>query len=216
MRVVLGEDSVLLRESVAKLLERHDFEVVGTAGDEDGLMREVRAHRPEVAIVDIRMPPTHTDEGIRAARAIRAELPETGVLVLSQYAEEECAYALLGDGTEGLGYLLKDGVSEVQSFLDAVRRVARGGTALAPEVVAQLLDRGPGNDPLAVLTGRERDVLALMAEGLTNEGIAARLQIGERAVEHHVTGIFDKLLSDAAPGEHRRVLAVLRYLESTA
>ena len=212
MRVVIGDDTVLLREGVAKLLERHGFEVVAQAGDGEELLRKVRAHKPDVALVDIRMPPSHTDEGIRAALAIRGEMPSVGVVVLSQYVEEAYAMQLLGDGAEGLVYLLKDRVTDVAAFTDAVRRVAGGGSAVDPEVIAHLLKRRPADDPLAELTPREREVLELMAEGLTNRGIAERLVVTDGAVERHVTGIFSKLLLDAGPEQHRRVLAVLAYL----
>jgi len=214
VRVVLGEDSVLLREGVARLLEDAGMEVVGQAGDFDDLMRKVRAHKPDVALVDIRMPPTHTDEGLRAAHAIRQELPDTGVLVLSQYVEEGYAMDLLAESAEGVGYLLKDRVADVERFIDAVRRVADGGSALDPEVVSQMLGRRRGEDPLAELTPREREVLGLMAEGRSNSAIAQELVVTERAVEKHVTGIFSKLDLGATPEDHRRVLAVLTYLKA--
>jgi DNA-binding NarL/FixJ family response regulator len=214
VRIVIGEDSVLLREGLANLLESRGFEVVARAGDADDLLRKVRAHKPDVAIVDIRMPPLHADDGIQAAHTIRVDLPETGVLVLSQYAEEEYATQLLSDGAEGVGYLLKDRIADVDAFVDAIRRVARGGSALDPQIVAALLDRRRPEDSLADLTPKEREVLALMAEGLTNQGIAERLVVTESAVERHVTGIFSKLRLDAMPHGHRRVLAVLRFLQS--
>jgi DNA-binding NarL/FixJ family response regulator len=214
VRVVLGEDSVLLREGVARLLEDAGMEVVGQAGDFDDLMRKVRAHKPDVALVDIRMPPTHTDEGLRAAHAIREELPDTGVLVLSQYVEEGYAMDLLADSAEGVGYLLKDRVADVERFIDSVRRVADGGSALDPEVVSQMLGRRRAEDPLAELTPREREVLGLMAEGRSNNAIAEELVVTERAVEKHVTGIFSKLDLGATPQDHRRVLAVLTYLKA--
>jgi DNA-binding NarL/FixJ family response regulator len=214
MRVVLGEDSVLLREGVARLLEDAGMEIVGQAGDFDDLMRKVRAHKPDVALVDIRMPPTHTDEGLRAAHAIREELPDTGVLVLSQYVEESYAIDLLADSAEGVGYLLKDRVADVDRFVDAVRRVADGGSALDPEVVSQMLGRRRAEDPLAELTPREREVLGLMAEGRSNHAIAEELVVTERAVEKHVTGIFSKLDLGPTPEDHRRVLAVLTYLKA--
>jgi DNA-binding NarL/FixJ family response regulator len=213
MRVVIGEDSVLLREGVARLLTDHGIEVVGSAGDYDDLLRKVRAHKPDVAIVDIRMPPTHTDEGLRAAHVIREELPQTSVLVLSQYAEEDYALELLGDGQEGTGYLLKDRVADVERFVDAVRRVAAGGSALDPEVVALLLGRRRGDGPLDALTPREREVIALMAEGRSNQAIAGEMVVTDRAVEKHVTSIFGKLGLTATPEDHRRVLAVLAYLK---
>jgi DNA-binding NarL/FixJ family response regulator len=216
VRVVIAEDSVLLREGIARLLESTGIEVVGQAGDAEDLLRKVRGHRPDVAIVDIRMPPGHSDEGLRAAQAIRTELPEVGVLVLSQYLEEGYAMELLEGGTDGVGYLLKDRVTDVDAFLDGVRRVADGGSVLDPKVVQELLGRRRRDDPLEQLTPRERDVLELMAEGLTNQGIAERLVVTEKAVERHVTSIFSKLVIDARPGEHRRVLAVLTFLRSAA
>ena len=212
MRVIVADDSVLLREGVVRLLEEAGFEVVGQAGDGEELMRKARAHKPDVAIVDIRMPPTHTDEGLRAARAIREELPDTGVLVLSQYIEEEYALELLGDDAAGVGYLLKDRVSDLERFIDAIRRVAEGGSALDPEVVSQMLGRRRVEDPLAELTPREREVLALMAEGRSNRAIADALVVSERAVEKHVTSIFAKLNLPLAAEDHRRVLAVLAFL----
>jgi DNA-binding NarL/FixJ family response regulator len=214
VRVVVAEDSVLLREGIVRLLEEAEIEVVGQAGDGEDLLRKVRAHKPDVAVTDIRMPPTHTDEGLRAAREIRAELPGVGVLVLSQYVEEGYALDLLADNAAGLGYLLKDRVADVDAFLDAVRRVAGGGSALDPEVVSQLLGRKRRDDPLAELTPREREVLGLMAEGRSNHAIAEHLVITDRAVEKHVTGIFGKLGLSATPDDHRRVLAVLTYLKS--
>ena len=213
MRVVLGEDSVLLREGVARLLEDSGFEVVGRAGDAEDLLRKVRAHKPEVAIVDIRMPPTHTDEGLRAARTIRAELPDTAVLVLSQYVEEDYALDLLAGSAEGVGYLLKDRIADVDRFIDSIRRVADGGSALDPEVVSQMLGRRRAVGPLDQLTPREREVIGLMAEGRSNHAIAAELVITDRAVEKHVTSIFSKLDLPATADDHRRVLAVLAYLK---
>ena len=214
MRVVLGEDSVLLREGVARLLEDSGFEVVGRAGDAEELVRKVRAHKPDVAIVDIRMPPTHTDEGLQAARLIRAELPETAVLVLSQYVEEDYAFDLLADRAEGVGYLLKDRIADVERFIDSVRRVSEGGSALDPEVVSLMLGRRRRAGPLDELSPREREVLALMAEGRSNRGIAQELIVTERAVEKHVTSIFGKLNLPATGDDHRRVLAVLAYLKT--
>jgi DNA-binding NarL/FixJ family response regulator len=212
VRVVVAEDSVLLREGVVRLLQEAGIEVVGQAGDGEDLLRKVRAHKPDVAITDIRMPPTNTDEGLRAAREIRADLPEVGVLVLSQYVEEDYAMNLLADNAAGLGYLLKDRVADVDAFLDAVRRVADGGSALDPEVVSQLLGRKRRDDPLEELSSREREVLGLMAEGRSNHAIAEHLVITDRAVEKHVTSIFAKLDLSATPEDHRRVLAVLTYL----
>jgi len=213
VRVIVAEDSALLREGVVRLLEESGFEVVGQAGDGEELMRKVRAHRPDVAVVDVRMPPSHTDEGLRAAREIRAELPEVAVLVLSQHVEAAYARDLLAESAEGLGYLLKDRVADVDTLADAVRRVGGGGSVLDPEVVSQMLGRARREDPLAALSPREREVLALMAEGRTNAAIAAELVVTERAVEKHVTGIFAKLDLRAGGDEHRRVLAVLRFLD---
>jgi DNA-binding NarL/FixJ family response regulator len=212
MRVVLAEDSVLLREGIARLLEDSGFEVVGQAGTAEELLLKVRSYSPEVAIVDIRMPPTHTDEGLRAAREIREKHPETGVLVLSQYIEPEYALDLLSESAEGVGYLLKDRISDVTEFAGAVRRVAEGGSALDPAVVGLLVGRSRKDDPIAALTPREREVLELMAEGRSNGAISERLFITERAVEKHVTGIFGKLRLPADAADHRRVLAVLAFL----
>jgi DNA-binding NarL/FixJ family response regulator len=214
VRVVVADDSVLLREGLVRLLEDDGFAVVGQAGDAPDLLRKVAAHRPDVAIVDVRMPPTNTDDGLRAAREIRERQPDVGVLVLSQYVEEDYAAELLGTDAAGVGYLLKDRVSDVAQFGDAVRRVARGGSALDPEVVGRLLGRRRRDDPLAVLTPREREVLGLMAEGRSNLGIAAALVITERAVEKHVTSILEKLRLPPTAQDHRRVLAVLRYLQA--
>jgi DNA-binding NarL/FixJ family response regulator len=213
MRIVVAEDSVLLREGVVRLLEESGFDVVAQAGDAEDLLRKVRAHKPDVAIVDVRMPPTQTDEGLRAAGKIRAELPAVGVLVLSQYVEESYARELLADNAEGLGYLLKDRVADIDAFTEAVRRVGSGGSALDPEVVSHLLGRQRRDDPLAELTPREREVLGLMAEGRSNASIAETLVVTERAVEKHVTSIFSKLDLASSPDDHRRVLAVLRFLE---
>jgi DNA-binding NarL/FixJ family response regulator len=214
MRVVLADDSVLLREGVARLLEEAGIEVVGQSGDADDLLRKVHAHRPDVAVVDVRMPPTHTDEGLRAAAAIRESHPETGVLVLSAYIDEGPALELLSDSAEGLGYLLKDRVGDIDAFVDAVRRVADGGSALDPEVVSRLLGRRRREDPLERVTPREREVLGLMAEGRSNHAIAEQLVVTERAVEKHVTSIFGKLGLPPTQDDHRRVLAVLAYLNS--
>jgi DNA-binding NarL/FixJ family response regulator len=199
---------------IVRVLERGGAEVVAQAGDPEDLMRKVRAHHPDLAIVDIRMPPTHSDEGLRAAQEIRDELPGIGVLVLSQYLDEGYAMKLLGDGAAGVGYLLKDRVTDTEAFLDAVRRVGNGGSALDPQVVQDLVGRRGDRDPLAVLTPRERTVLELMAEGRTNLGIAEALVVTEKAVERHVTSIFAKLVREPAPQGHRRVLAVLTYLRS--
>jgi len=214
LRAVVADDSLLIREGVVGVLRSGGIEVVAQAGDEEGLLRAVRAHRPDVAVTDIRMPPTHTDEGVRAARAIRAELPGTGVLVLSQHAEERYAVALLGDSAAGLGYLLKDRVGDVDGFVDAVRRVGDGGSALDPEVVSRLLGRRRRSDPLEGVTPREREVLGLMAEGRSNHAIAEQLVVTDRAVEKHVTSIFGKLGLPPTQDDHRRVLAVLAYLKS--
>ena len=209
---MIGEDSVLLREGIARLLGEAGIEVVGQAADAEDLLRKVRAHKPDVAIVDIRMPPDNTDDGLRAAATIREELPGTGILVLSQYVEEHYAVDLLAAGSEGVGYLLKDRVAEVDRFIDALRRVEEGGSVLDPEVVAQMLGRRRDAGPLETLTDREREVLKAMAEGQTNKGIAAELFVSERAVERHVTSIFQKLDLSGEDGGHRRVLAVLAYL----
>jgi DNA-binding NarL/FixJ family response regulator len=214
MRVVVADDSVLLREGVVRLLEENGFEVVGQAGDAEDLIRKVKAHKPDVAVVDIRMPPTNTDDGLRAALEIRAELPDTGVLVLSQYVEEGYALDLVGESAGGVGYLLKDRVADVERFVDSVRRVADGGSALDPEVVSPLVGRARRDDPLAELTPREREVLELMAEGRSNNAIAEVMVVTERAVEKHVTSIFGKLGLAPAPEDHRRVLAVLAFLRA--
>ena len=215
MRVVIADDSVLLREGLARLLADAGFEVVGQAGDAEDLLRKVRAHRPEVAVTDIRMPPTQTDEGLRAAQEIRRELPEVGVLVLSQYIDQDYAFELLEGSAEGIGYLLKDRVSDVENFTEAVRRVAAGGSVLDPQVVTQLLGRQKRSeaDALGRLTPREREVLALMAEGRSNGAIAKELVVTERAIEKHVTSIFSKLKLTTAEDSHRRVLAVLAFLK---
>ena len=215
LRVVVADDSVLLREGIVRLLgESDDFEVVAQAGDADDLLRKVGAHRPHVAVVDIRMPPTHTDDGLRAALEIRASHPDTSVLVLSQYVEEGYALELVGDSAGGVGYLLKDRVADVEVFVDAVKRVAAGGSVLDPEVVSQLLGRARRDDPLENITPREREVLELMAEGRSNHAISDQLVVTERAVEKHVTSIFGKLGLPPAPEDHRRVLAVLKFLRS--
>jgi DNA-binding NarL/FixJ family response regulator/class 3 adenylate cyclase len=212
MRIVLADDSVLLREGIARLLEDAGFEVVAQSGTADDLIRHVGMHKPDVALVDIRMPPTQSDEGLRAAKQIRERWPETGVLVLSQYVEPAYAMELLGENAEGVGYLLKDRVSDVDEFAAAVRRVGEGGSALDPAVVSQLVGRRRRDDPLEELTPREREVLELMAEGRSNQAIAERLVITLRAVEKHVTSIFSKLRLPASAEDHRRVLAVLTYL----
>jgi DNA-binding NarL/FixJ family response regulator len=212
MRIVIADDAVLVREGTARLLEEAGFEVVAQAADAEDLLRKVRAHRPDVAIVDVRMPPNNTDDGLLAALTIRDELPEVGILLLSQYVEDRYLAQLLGEGAEGVGYLLKDRVAEIERLGEAVRRVAEGGSVLDPEVVAQMLGRRRGDDPLDTLTGRERQVLELMAEGRTNRAIAGELFVSERAVERHVTSIFSKLGLSTSEQDHRRVLAVLAYL----
>jgi DNA-binding NarL/FixJ family response regulator len=214
VRVVIADDSVLLREGIARILGDAGMDVVGQSEDADDLMLKVRSYAPDVAIVDIRMPPTHTDEGLRAAIAIRETYPGIGVLVLSQYVEEAYALELLSQSTESTGYLLKDRVADVDSFTDAVRRVASGGSALDPEVVALLLGRRRREDPLQSITPREREVLGLMAEGRSNAAIAEALVVTERAVEKHVTSIFSKLDLTPTVEDHRRVLAVLAYLRA--
>jgi DNA-binding NarL/FixJ family response regulator len=212
MRVVIAEDAVLLRAGLERLLTEGDFEVVGTVGDGPGLIAAAAALRPDIAIVDVRMPPTHTDEGLRAALEVRRLVPATAILVLSQYVEERYALELIGSNAEGVGYLLKDRVADVAEFLAAVRRVGEGGTALDPEVVAQLLGRRRRGNPLEALSPREREVLALMAEGRSNAAIAAELVVTDGAVEKHVSNIFAKLGLPATASDHRRVLAVLTYL----
>jgi DNA-binding NarL/FixJ family response regulator len=204
---------VLLREGIARLLEDQGFEVAAQSGTAEDLLRHVGMHKPDVAIVDIRMPPTQTDEGLRAAQQIRERWPDTGVLVLSQYVEPGYAMELLGENAEGVGYLLKDRVSDVEEFAAAVRRVGEGGSALDPAVVSQLVGRRRRDDPLQDLTPREREVLELMAEGRSNQAIADRLVITLRAVEKHVTSIFGKLRLSSTDQDHRRVLAVLTYLK---
>jgi DNA-binding NarL/FixJ family response regulator len=214
VRVVVADDSVLLREGIVRILADSGFDVVGQAGDAEDLVRKVAAHKPDVAIVDVRMPPTNTDDGLRAAQKIRAEYPTCGVLVLSQYIEEGYALELLSENAEGVGYLLKDRVADVERFTESVRRVGEGGSALDPEVVAQLLGRRRREDPLEELSPREREVLELMAEGRSNRAIAENLVVTERAVEKHVTSIFGKLKLPPTQEDHRRVLAVLRFLRA--
>ena len=216
MRVILADDSLLLREGLARLLAEAGIEVVAQAGDGEDLLRKVNGHKPDVAIVDVRMPPTHTDEGLRAAAEILERLPGTGVLVLSQYIDEGYAVELLQGSAEGIGYLLKDRVADVSAFIDALRRVGEGGSALDPEVVAQLLGRRRANDPLDRLTPREREVLGHMAEGRSNAAIARKLVVTERAIEKHVTSIFSKLGLSTVEDGHRRVLAVLAYLDGSS
>ncbi|MFJ5676035.1 response regulator [Streptomyces sp. NPDC093097] len=219
MRVVIAEDSVLLREGLTRLLTDRGHEVVAGVGDGEALVRTVAelagaGTPPDVVVADVRMPPSHTDEGVRAALRLRRDHPEVGVLVLSQYVEEQYATELLAGSSRGIGYLLKDRVAEVREFVDAVVRVAGGGTALDPEVVAQLLGRSRKQDVLAHLTPREREVLGLMAEGRTNSAVARQLVVSDGAVEKHVSNIFLKLGLAPSVGDHRRVLAVLTYLNS--
>ncbi|MEZ0069128.1 DNA-binding NarL/FixJ family response regulator [Streptacidiphilus sp. MAP12-20] len=220
LRVVIAEDSVLLREGLTRLLTDRGMEVVGAVGDGEGLLKLVdelagsAVGVPDVVVADVRMPPTHTDEGVRACIELRGRHPEVGTLVLSQYVEERYASELLAGTTRGVGYLLKDRVAEVREFVEAVTRVAAGGTALDPEVVAQLLGRSRRHDTLAVLTPREREVLGLMAEGRSNTAVARQLVVSDGAVEKHVSNIFLKLGLAQSPEDHRRVLAVLTYLNS--
>jgi DNA-binding NarL/FixJ family response regulator len=213
VRAVIADDSVLLREGLARLLEEAGFEVVGQSGTADDLLLKVRSYSPDVAIVDIRMPPTNTTEGLEAAKQIRERFPDVGVLLLSQYIEAGYALDLLQANAEGVGYLLKDRIHDVTEFADAVRRVGEGGSALDPAVVSRLVGRRRVDDPLADLTPREREVLELMAEGRSNQAIAERLVVTPRAVEKHVTSIFSKLRLPASAEDHRRVLAVLTFLK---
>jgi DNA-binding NarL/FixJ family response regulator len=214
VRVVVADDSVLLREGLVRLLQEAEFEVVAQVGEAEELRTAVRREKPDIAIVDIRMPPTHTDEGAQAAARIREQDPEVGLLLLSQVIELGHALKLFSESPEGFGYLLKDRVLDIDDFLDAVRRVARGGTAVDPEVVAQLLGRRTATGPLEELTPREREVLALMAEGRSNHGICAKLFLSPKTVETHVASIFLKLGLRQAPDDHRRVLAVLAHLNA--
>jgi DNA-binding NarL/FixJ family response regulator len=216
LRVVIGEDDVLLREGIARLLAEAGFEVAAQTGDALDLLRKALAHRPDVAIVDVQMPPGGRDDGLRAAIELRRQRPGTGVLVLSQVYEEHYALDLIGERAEGAGYLLKERVGDVEEFIDAVQRVAAGGSALDPEVVGRMLGRRRTEGPVARLTPRERDVLASMAEGKSNQGIAEALVVTEAAVEKHVTNIFHKLGLGHAPTEHRRVRAVLTHLRDSA
>ena len=212
MRLILADDSVLFREGMALVLERAGFDVVGQAGDAAGLLALAGQERPDVSIVDIRMPPGHSTEGLVAARELRRTLPTIGILILSQYVETRHVVGLLGDAPEGLGYLLKDRVADVEQFTEAVRRVAAGGTVIEPELVVQLLGRPRRRGPLDELTPREREVLALMAEGLSNQAICDRLVLSSKTIEAHVRGVLGKLAIEAGPDHHRRVLAVLAYL----
>jgi DNA-binding NarL/FixJ family response regulator len=212
VRVVIAEDSLLFREGLARVLQDAGFEVVAQAGDAASLHHAVIRTKPDVAIVDVRMPPTQTDEGARAAKQIRERYPEIGLLVLSQVVEARHALELLSESPEGFGYLLKDRVMDLDEFLDAVRRVGRGGTAIDPQVIAQLFGRRRAENPLGDLTPREREVLSLMAEGRSNRGICDKLVLSPKTVESHVNNIFTKLRLARAPDDHRRVLAVLAYL----
>ena len=214
MRVVIADDAAIIREGAARLLEEAGFDVVAQAGDAEDLLRKVRAHKPDVAIIDVRMPPDNVDDGLRAALTIREELPDVGLLLLSQYVEDRYLGELLGAGAEGVGYLLKDRVAEVDRLVEAVRRVGDRGSVLDPEVVALMLGRSREEGPLDALTEGERRVLALMAEGRTNRAIAEELFISERGVERHVTSIFAKLDLPPTAQDHRRVLAVLTYLRA--
>jgi DNA-binding NarL/FixJ family response regulator len=214
VRVVIAEDSVLLRAGLVRLLSDSGADIVADVGDADAALAAVDQHRPDIVVMDVRMPPTHTDEGIRAALAVRRSFPDTAVLVLSQYVEQHYATELLAGDTAGVGYLLKDRVADVTEFVEAVRRVAAGGTALDPEVVSHLLSRSRRREPLDSLTPRETEVLGLMAEGRSNAAIAADLVISDGGVEKHVSSIFSKLGLAPAESDHRRVLAVLRYLEA--
>jgi DNA-binding NarL/FixJ family response regulator len=215
LRVVVGEDDVLLREGIARLLGDAGFDVVAQAGDATDFLRKALAHRPDVAVVDVQMPPRGEDDGLRAALELRECRPGTGVLVLSQFYEERYALDLIGDRAEGVGYLLKERVGDVSAFVSAVERVANGGSALDPEVVGRMLGRRRDPGPLDELSPRERAVLAAMAEGKSNRGIAEDLSITPAAVEKHVTGIFNKLGLGPTPTEHRRVLAVLTYVRES-
>jgi DNA-binding NarL/FixJ family response regulator len=215
VRVVLGEDDVLLREGIARLLTEAGFEVVAQAGDAEDFLRKALAHHPDVAVVDIQMPPGSGDDGLRAALRLRDRLPETGVLLLSQYYDDTYALDLIGDSAEGVGYLLKERVGDVEAFTDAVARVAAGGSALDPEVVGRMLGRRRHEGPLDDLSPREREVLAQLAEGKSNHGIAQALVVSNASVEKHVTAIFQKLGLETSPTGHRRVLAALTYLRES-
>ena len=212
MRIVIADDSLLVREGIASLLRRAGIEVVGEADDGEGLLREVAEHDPDVAIIDVRMPPTHTEEGLEAAREVRARHPKIGIVILSQHVEIGVAMRALVENPEGLGYLLKDRVTDLEDFAGTLRHVAAGGSALDPQVVSRLLADPRGDGPLTRLTPREQEVLPLVAEGRSNKGIADRLVITERAVQKHVTAIFSKLELSATEDDHRRILAVLAYL----
>ncbi len=214
IRVLVGEDQPFVREGILRVLQEGGFDVVGAAGDARELVRMAEAYRPDVIIADIQMPPDHSDDGLRAALAIRAARPGVGVLVLSQFLEDSYAFALVADGAQGVGYLLKEKVGDLRAFTEAVRRVADGGSVLDPDVVARLVGRQRKAGPLAVLTPREREVLQLIAEGRSNAGVANQLVVTVAAVERHVTSIFDKLGLRQSPDAHRRVLAVLKYLQA--
>ena len=215
VRVVVGEDDVLMREGIVRLLAEAGFEVAGQAGDAEEFLRKALAHRPDVAVVDVRMPPGDEDDGLRAALELRRRRPETGVLVLSQYYEEEYALDLIGDSAEGVGYLLKERVGDVEAFTDAVARVAAGGSALDPEVVGRMLGRRRPKGALDRLSARDREVLAYLAEGKSNRGIAEALVISNAAVEKRITSIFTALGLEPEPTEHRRVLAALTYINDS-
>jgi DNA-binding NarL/FixJ family response regulator len=214
IRVLIGEDQAIVREGIVRVLEKGGFEVAGTAADARDLVGKARVYHPDVVVTDIQMPPDRTDDGLRAALEIRAAEPDTGVLVLSQFLEDRYAFDLVAEGAEGVGYLLKEKIGDLRVFTDAVRRVAEGGTALDPDVVARLVGRRTKSSPLDSLSKRESEVLALIAEGLSNAGVAQELVITTSAVERHVSSIFDKLGLHQSPEQHRRVLAVLNYLRS--
>ena len=214
IRVLIGEDQAIVREGIVRVLEKGGFEVVGTAADARDLVGKARVYHPDVVVTDIQMPPDRTDDGLRAALEIRAAEPDTGVLVLSQFLEDRYAFDLVAEGAEGVGYLLKEKIGDLRVFTDAVRRVAEGGTALDPDVVARLVGRRNKSSPLDSLSKRDSEVLALIAEGLSNAGVAQELVITTSAVERHVSSIFDKLGLHQSPEQHRRVLAVLNYLRS--
>jgi DNA-binding NarL/FixJ family response regulator len=214
--VVIGEDDVLMREGIARVLEDAGYDVVAQAGDAEGFLRKALAHHADVAVVDVKMPPDRSDDGLRAAVELRRQRPATGILILSQYCEERYAVDLIGDRAEGVGYLLKERVGDVDAFVDAVNRVASGGSALDPEVVARMLGRRSRHSPLEELTRREREILAAMAEGKSNVGIAEELFVTEATVEKHVTSIFQKLGLTPTHTDHRRVLAVLTYMRSSS
>jgi DNA-binding NarL/FixJ family response regulator len=213
VRVVVGEDQLLVREGIVRVLEEGGFEVVGVAGDAPDLLRKTNAHKPDVVVTDIQMPPDRTDDGLRAAIEIRRTRPDTAVVVLSQFLEDRYALELVGERADGVGYLLKDRVGDAKLFAESVRRVAAGGSALDPQVIQRMVGRRRDTGPLDELTPREREVMALMAEGRSNSGIAAELAVTVAAVERHVTHIFDKLGLRQVPEDHRRVLAVLEYLK---